>query len=321
MTTISLKIDQRSAEPQVCSAETLKLLVKNASPGTLRGECLKVLQKVAASSLENIPKQIERLATVNGDSLEYFKGLSSTDSKGLENVMYRLFIRRDVDPPENWKVSDLERWDDTFMGDGGNNPEWQGWNSWLDNLRLSFHVLSKEEAEDKFLSPATHNLPRPILQELAKKAFGTGCLHYAAVVEDLTFLKNNLTKENVNQKIQPSETQPLWGFTLLHIAVIFGQIKVMKLLLEAGADVEETDERRETALYLAAELGHIAAMKVLLEHGADVNSSNAFSWTPLLAAACLGQIEAMHLLLDNGAIRRNEAVKFLDEYVSKKQSD
>ena len=52
---------------------------------------------------------------------------------------------------------------------------------------------------------------------------------------------------------------------------------------------------------LAAEVGHTEMLKVLLEAGANVESPNADGQTALLAVARTGIVAAAQLLLDNGA--------------------
>jgi ankyrin repeat protein len=45
--------------------------------------------------------------------------------------------------------------------------------------------------------------------------------------------------------------------------------KVLNLLLERGARIDDKDNRGRTALMIAAELDHEAAVDLLLAHGAD----------------------------------------------------
>ena len=46
---------------------------------------------------------------------------------------------------------------------------------------------------------------------------------------------------------------------------------MLKLLLDAGVNVNAMDNLHETALYKAAENGDIDAVRLLLDYGADVN--------------------------------------------------
>ena len=72
-----------------------------------------------------------------------------------------------------------------------------------------------------------------------------------------------------------------------------------KLLL-APPHVDERD-RGETALHLAAEEGHTEAAALLLDAGADVNSTNNDGWSPLHAAAQGASTDMLSLVLARGA--------------------
>ncbi|XP_065350467.1 protein phosphatase 1 regulatory subunit 12B-like isoform X3 [Cloeon dipterum] len=54
-----------------------------------------------------------------------------------------------------------------------------------------------------------------------------------------------------------------------------------------------------TALHVAAAKGYIQVMKVLLQAGADINSQDVDGWTPLHAASHWAQKDACQLLVDN----------------------
>ena len=74
-----------------------------------------------------------------------------------------------------------------------------------------------------------------------------------------------------------------------------GHIKLVKLLLDAGANVHVADD---SALRWASSRGHTELVKLLLNRGADVHAKDdyAFRW------ACKGgHIDAVKLLLDAGA--------------------
>ena len=64
-------------------------------------------------------------------------------------------------------------------------------------------------------------------------------------------------------------------------AAMFGRADMVKLLLEAGADVEARDEFGDTALHEAAKRGHAAVVKLLLEAGADMEARDESGDTAL----------------------------------------
>ncbi len=74
------------------------------------------------------------------------------------------------------------------------------------------------------------------------------------------------------------------GFTAVLFAARQGCVDCIRLLLDAGADIHETNPEKTTALVLALLNGHFDAAKLLVERGADVNQWDIWGRTPLYAA-------------------------------------
>jgi ankyrin repeat protein len=62
------------------------------------------------------------------------------------------------------------------------------------------------------------------------------------------------------------------GNSALHIAVYWGDIEAVKLLLAAGLDVNKHGEHGYTPLHCACESGHLEVVKLLLDAGANLFS-------------------------------------------------
>lgn len=86
----------------------------------------------------------------------------------------------------------------------------------------------------------------------------------------------------------------------LHVAVINGQVDVVKVLLAKGAQVDVESERRSRALHLAAEKGHEQILKVLADAGANLNAFRQWDGTALHIAAANGHDKAVSVLIDAG---------------------
>lgn len=96
--------------------------------------------------------------------------------------------------------------------------------------------------------------------------------------------------------VHRAERDPLW------MASSHGHSDIVKLLLEAGADVNVTNRNRMTALYMAVLGNHADVVEVLAAHQADVNMADrAVGYTPLYLASKRGQVEIAKLLLQAGA--------------------
>ncbi|KPM35737.1 hypothetical protein AK830_g10834 [Neonectria ditissima] len=84
-----------------------------------------------------------------------------------------------------------------------------------------------------------------------------------------------------------------------------GHEEVVTELLNRGADVNAAaeDDRfsSRTALYGASQAGRREIVELLLQHGADPNMSGGNDTPPIISAAVLGQAEILSLLIDAGA--------------------
>ena len=71
------------------------------------------------------------------------------------------------------------------------------------------------------------------------------------------------------------------GRTPLHYAAYLDDVKIMKLLLDRGAKVNEVDNYGNTALHIAVQEKSKEVIPLLLQHDADVDIQNTFGRTPL----------------------------------------
>lgn len=89
------------------------------------------------------------------------------------------------------------------------------------------------------------------------------------------------------------------GNTLLIEAVKTGDLAEVERLLRSGADVNEAgSEQGWTALNYAAGKGEVKLIRVLLDHGADLSKCGADERTPYMIALAAGRVDAARLLHD-----------------------
>lgn len=105
-----------------------------------------------------------------------------------------------------------------------------------------------------------------------------------------------------NVWIDPSSINALTksGETPLISAIVTGDVELVRLMLQRGADVEARCVDHITPLMHAVMHGHLSILDLLLSKGAQVNATTA-GWTALHRAADLVNIPMATLLLAKGA--------------------
>lgn len=176
------------------------------------------------------------------------------------------------------------------------------------------------QAVYNYLSPLTS----PKLRKEAEKILSKGLIYRQRINDKLTEDFIGATAMNriddVIQAIEKGVNIDAFGSdenTALCIAANWGYLSIVRVLVEAGANLElgrESD--RETPLIAAAgnfalaksssgfpdmEKNLLEIISILLSAGANVNAQTTEGWNALIAAANSGSIESVKLLLSAGA--------------------
>ena len=116
--------------------------------------------------------------------------------------------------------------------------------------------------------------------------------------------------ENYYEDEYASGTRYCSSPNALMTACIFGHIDLVRLLLQRGANADETLEMNEdynnhgmTPLTFASRNGHWDIVRLLLEHGAAVDGTRDWSEvsTPLMHACATGNLQMIEALINLGA--------------------
>src|SRR6266851_3830824 len=99
---------------------------------------------------------------------------------------------------------------------------------------------------------------------------------------------------NPNQTDEESRTG-------LHYAAVNGNLRIIAILIKAGAKLDPKEKLGNTPLHLAAERDQAEAAQLLLDAGAAVDAENKNGMTPLMMAASRGNVEIVNALIAKGA--------------------
>lgn len=138
---------------------------------------------------------------------------------------------------------------------------------------------------------------------------GWAPLHLSVVGGHPLTTKTLLEAENWNGENQDKAVirkQVLRSSAVLALATKANFVDIVRLLVDAGVDINYQDEQGETALHVAARFGHDTCAKILLdgtdEQKADTElAENTYSWTPLFIACVDGSLSVVELLIEAGA--------------------
>ena len=109
---------------------------------------------------------------------------------------------------------------------------------------------------------------------------------------------NSPTVERLLKKISKKNAK---GETPLHTAAIRGSARLVRQLLQMGADPNAQDNAEWSPLHEACNRGNLTVVKVLHEFGADLNLKGFGKDSPLHDAARNGHLKVVKFLIRSGA--------------------
>ncbi len=126
-------------------------------------------------------------------------------------------------------------------------------------------------------------------------------LHSSCYNQNIKLVKQllvDIKPTAVNKKLT-DHSSPIQG-TPLQIACKNGNLEIVKLLIEAGADKEIKDIGRLSPLSIAVSNNHLTIVNYLIEAGADIYSKGPNNLQPVHFACSCGSKKSIELLLSKG---------------------
>jgi ankyrin repeat protein len=98
--------------------------------------------------------------------------------------------------------------------------------------------------------------------------------------------------------------------TALHVAASGGDLPIVELLLDSGAEINVRDREGYTPLHRAVSQQHEGVVSCLVRRGAKVNIPNKKKWTALHSAVCAGNTTIIETILQSDGV--DTTVKNID---------
>ncbi|XP_030374156.1 protein fem-1 homolog B isoform X2 [Scaptodrosophila lebanonensis] len=136
-------------------------------------------------------------------------------------------------------------------------------------------------------------------------------LTMAAMSGNVTFVKTLLSHYDIDLERECNvifDGLVVYGATPLWVAAGMGHLQIVKLLVQAKANVNHNTKAQSSPLRAACYEGRLDIVRYLIEHGAEVNATNAFNNTCIMIAAYKGHELVVDTLLKNGARTNGQAL-------------
>ncbi|KAF3287442.1 hypothetical protein TWF970_007167 [Orbilia oligospora] len=140
---------------------------------------------------------------------------------------------------------------------------------------------------------------QPIVELLLKHKADTECEFggSTAILRAMKLGNETLVNLLIENDADLGASERKIGYTPLIYATCFGNVGMVRLLLNQDAAIEAKDDTGNTSLLHAAYSGRVEMVELLLSRGAETNFTNQMGFSPLMAAASRGRGAVVKLFL------------------------
>lgn len=135
--------------------------------------------------------------------------------------------------------------------------------------------LKSASNKDEFQESSKNTLSNSRLEEIAADL---GC-------------KFHENKPAINRSLATESRNNVRGRSLLHMAILENRFDLVQELVLGGAEINNLDSEKSTPLFMASLYGNVEIIKFLLNHGADPLQVNMLNQTVLHALASMPETE------------------------------
>lgn len=167
------------------------------------------------------------------------------------------------------------------------------WSSAMSNQHLFsklIDVLNNNKINE------AHMLFKTELPANSKNPTGGRPIMYAVGKEFTDLVESLINNYKVEVNVFTNE-----GIAPVMLAGLKGNLQIMQMLIDAGADVNCTDGKGQSPLFYAIQGQNTQVVALLLKQGADVHITNDQKETALLQATKYNNLDIVKLLVENGA--------------------
>lgn len=123
-----------------------------------------------------------------------------------------------------------------------------------------------------------------------------------AVIMAVKTSENDVLAAILQENNEEKDVLDSFGLDPIHWAVVYGNYEAVRLLIDAGIDVNRVDDTGKPLLNLAVKYSDTRMCKMLIDAGADLNAASSMEgYTPILEASRIKNSELVKLFIDNGA--------------------